>query len=249
MQHDSAEIMEIFSSIQGEGILVGERQLFIRFYGCNLSCAYCDTDASRGKSGVCRVERTSGQGDFFTRPNPLSAGEVAELIRERLRPASLYHSLALTGGEPLLQRRFLASFLPEIHSGIPVYLETNGTLPDALASVLKDLDWIAMDVKLASATGQATDWEAHRWFLRTGKEKLLCVKSVVTRKTSEGELRLLADLISEVDPAIPLILQPASESIGDAEWGGTLLAFQKILKEDLRTVRVIPQIHNLLKII
>ena len=36
-------IIEIFSSIQGEGKYVGYRQVFIRFSGCNLHCTYCDT--------------------------------------------------------------------------------------------------------------------------------------------------------------------------------------------------------------
>ncbi|MDX9694125.1 MAG: 7-carboxy-7-deazaguanine synthase QueE, partial [Methanothermobacter sp.] len=42
-----APIMEVFSSIQGEGLLVGCRQIFIRFAGCNLNCKYCDTPESR----------------------------------------------------------------------------------------------------------------------------------------------------------------------------------------------------------
>jgi organic radical activating enzyme len=42
-----ARINEVFSSIQGEGKLIGRRQVFVRFSGCNLECNYCDTPLSR----------------------------------------------------------------------------------------------------------------------------------------------------------------------------------------------------------
>ena len=43
------KINEIFSSIQGEGLYIGSKQLFIRFCGCNLKCNYCDTNHKEGK--------------------------------------------------------------------------------------------------------------------------------------------------------------------------------------------------------
>ena len=47
---NKASIKEIFTSIQGEGLYVGYKQLFVRFCGCNLSCDYCDTDYSKTNS-------------------------------------------------------------------------------------------------------------------------------------------------------------------------------------------------------
>src|SRR3989339_608029 len=40
----TGRINEIFSSIQGEGIYFGHKQVFVRFSGCNLACGYCDTE-------------------------------------------------------------------------------------------------------------------------------------------------------------------------------------------------------------
>jgi len=36
-------LFEIFTSIEGEGILYGTKTLFVRFAGCPYSCFYCDT--------------------------------------------------------------------------------------------------------------------------------------------------------------------------------------------------------------
>ena len=53
-----ANLIEIFSSVQGEGKYVGCRQIFIRSAECNLNCAYCDTNFKR--AAFCNVETFAG---------------------------------------------------------------------------------------------------------------------------------------------------------------------------------------------
>src|SRR5262249_37611692 len=118
--------------------------------------------------------------------------------------------VSLTGGEPLLHTAFLEQLIPRLQAtGRRVYLETNGTLPQALERVIEGCDWVAMDFKPESAAGRDL-WEAHRWFLSVGKNKIF-VKLVLTERTSEAELQTAVDLLASAGPGIPLVLQPATD--------------------------------------
>ena len=44
-------ITEIFCSIQGEGLYLGQKQIFVRFAHCNLDCDYCDEPKVKDKDG------------------------------------------------------------------------------------------------------------------------------------------------------------------------------------------------------
>lgn len=244
----SAQIMEVFSSVQGEGILVGERQLFVRFYGCNTSCTYCDTEASKGPIANCRVETAPATGEFQEHPNPIEAGKLSQIIGELNSPPGLHHSLVLTGGEPLLHSGFLSSFLPMLKQEMPVFLETNGLLYEKLSEIVSWVEMISMDVKLASATGRDTDWNAHRNFLETCRGKDVSVKAVLAPQVEPEEVDLLIDLMVKIDPTIPLVLQPLHGTEGAEAWGRRLLQIQARCKSQLRWVRVIPQMHKVLNI-
>ena len=42
------KINELFYSLQGEGFHTGTPAVFVRFSGCNLRCAFCDTQHQAG---------------------------------------------------------------------------------------------------------------------------------------------------------------------------------------------------------
>ena len=44
-----ANILEVFQSIQGEGKYAGVKQVFVRFFECNMHCVWCDTPHSIGR--------------------------------------------------------------------------------------------------------------------------------------------------------------------------------------------------------
>lgn len=240
-----AGIREIFSSIQGEGIYVGVRQIFLRFIGCNLACAYCDTAESlTGHEDMLRVEMEPGTGRFTFFPNPLSAEDLLHIVK-KLHPA-IHHSLSLTGGEPLLQEKFLREFLPRFQGLCPVFLETNGTLPDALKGVLPYVDIISMDLKQPSATGRKL-WPEHEAFLRMAREKDVYVKTVLTGETTWEELDRVREIIEKVDRNIPLVLQPVTPVGGVKPIPGEkLIGVQDYCSAALKNVRVIPQTHKII---
>ena len=223
-----AKISEIFLSLQGEGIYMGVPQLFVRFYGCNLSCVYCDANFDLY--------------DTFTKKT---------LISKLLEYKYPYHSLALTGGEPLLQADFIKCFLKEYkkHYKKPVYLETNGTLHKELKKIIKLVDIIAMDFKLSSSTRGASFSREHEKFLKIAKKKEVFVKAVITPKTKPDDITDMMETVEKIDSSIPIILQPVS-SVSDSERPSTecLMNFKNTIKKTISRVEIIPQVHKLLGI-
>ena len=98
-------LVEIFYSLQGEGLRTGQATVFVRFAGCNLACEFCDTDF--------RVK------DTYT---------VDGLTEEIARVGGDCRWVCFTGGEPSLHD--LKPLCDRLHGlGYRLQMETNGTRP------------------------------------------------------------------------------------------------------------------------
>lgn len=106
----SWQVAELFCSVNGEGPKAGRLAVFVRFAGCNLKCAYCDT-AWANEPGCPTDTKTMSDLVAFV------AGSGAECI-------------TLTGGEPLLQDNLdtLLFGLLEADPDWAVEIETNGAV-------------------------------------------------------------------------------------------------------------------------
>jgi len=244
---DPVYISEIFSSIQGEGMLAGYRQIFVRLMECNLDCRYCDTDFK--KSDIGRLESKPGSGLFIDLPQPLPLHKLSAIFDDwKLQLPGAHHSVSFTGGEPLLYADTLAEWFPDIRKSLPIHLETNGTMHLALRRVKQHVDYISMDMKLPSTAGCAEQlWDLHALFLREAQGSNVSVKAVVGELTPASEIGQLCDVISFVNASTPLFLQPLS--LPDGSIGITaahILRLQEQASSRLPDVRVIPQMHKLL---
>ena len=127
------------------------------------------------------------------------------------------------------------------------YLETNGVLYEELKEVIEGIDIIAMDLKLPSSTKCQPLWNEHKEFLKVAREKEVFVKTVITSDTNRADVLQSVDLVAEADDEILFILQP---NFFDRKNGVVekCIDYQKECSNRLKNVRVIPQMHKMLKV-
>lgn len=125
---------EIFYSIQGEGATQGTPSVFVRCSGCNLQCFWCDTEYTWNWNGTKYVHKKDQGGDSEPRSKHERSVVQARANIEDVVEGVLKYScrnVILTGGEPMLQQRELASLMRQLRNHDPNYtfeVETNGTI-------------------------------------------------------------------------------------------------------------------------
>lgn len=100
------KVVEIFKSIDGEGKRAGLPTVFIRLFGCNLKCSYCDTQY--GCEGT----------DYRI----MSIPDILDTL-DRYKTKSV----TITGGEPLIHPGIKQLVELLFHNGYWVNIETNGS--------------------------------------------------------------------------------------------------------------------------
>jgi len=228
-------INEVFSSIQGEGKLIGRRQVFVRFAGCNLCCNYCDTPQSRDPLA----------GDMVTLKQLM--GMVNELITPDL------HSISLTGGEPLLHTKFIRSFVEKYDFNY--LLETNGSLPRKLSRIASLIQYASVDIKLPEhdASPQWDDLfhnEIESLNILIDEKVNTYCKVVILPSTKLDTVGLIASKIAQEVPnasKISLVIQPVSPLKYWVNKKHKLFRTSEKAGKYL-DVLVIPQVHSLLKV-
>lgn len=127
-------LIELYKSVQGESSLAGLSCIFVRLAGCNLRCAWCDSEYT------------------FTGGKPFTNDQIIAGI-EALAPCTL---VEFTGGEPMLQARDLLPLMDQLLArNYTLMIETSGERP--LADVPKAVHKI-VDVKCPGAGAAANSF-------------------------------------------------------------------------------------------
>ena len=231
-----ARVSEIFTSIEGEGIFVGKKTLFIRFSGCHLKCRWCDT-----KYALPLDSGTDYQID-----------EIKDLIIKELQPFT--YKVNFTGGEPLLQTEAvigLADFIKK-QTNLKTYIESSCFDSELFSKVLPYIDICKIEFK-TDDSNVVEDEEYDNLLLNEIKclelavesNKATYIKIVVTNSTNlESFKNLVYNISKKIKPSdiLGFIIQP---SFGiDQPTVNKLLDTYDIVQPMFPEVRIIPQLHK-----
>ncbi|HEX6068034.1 MAG TPA: 7-carboxy-7-deazaguanine synthase QueE, partial [Nitrososphaera sp.] len=230
-------LSEVFTSIEGEGVLAGTKTMFVRLAGCPLKCHWCDTPYA--------IPMDSG--------NDVSIDEVKKIMTGELQPNT--YKINFTGGEPLAQADVvieLAKFARE--KGVKTYLESACYDSKKFAKVLPFMDICKVEFKLSDA--KATSEKNYAMLLKNELECLKMavaagkkpyIKVVVTNSSDPSELAGLAEKVFASTSAKNIagfIIQP-SYGIDEPRLD-RLFAFYDAVYPLYEQVRVVPQLHKLI---
>lgn len=231
-----ARVSEIFTSIEGEGIFVGKKTLFIRLSGCHLKCRWCDT-----KYALPLDSGTDYQID-----------EIKDVIIKELRPFT--YKVNFTGGEPLLQTEAvieLADFIKK-QTNLKTYMESSCFDSELFSKVLPYIDICKIEFK-TDDSNVVEDEEYDNLLLNeirclelaVESNKATYIKIVVTNSTNLESFKNLVYKISKrIKPSdiLGFIIQP---SFGiDQPTVNKLLDTYDIVEPMFPEVRIIPQLHK-----
>ncbi len=228
-------VLEIFGpTIQGEGMAIGRKTMFVRTAGCDYRCSWCDSKFTWDGSAKGEIRMLSADEIF---------SELTALGRDT------FDHVTLSGGNPLLLPQ-MSCLVQKLHEhGIRVAVETQGS---RWQDWLVRIDEVTLSPKPPSS-GMETDYEmldsiVFRLTEAPGRRDL-CIKIVIF---DEDDLTY-ARSVHQRYPGIPFILQTGNPQVShesDDHVSSLLVRYEWLIGRlselpDLKDARALPQLHTL----
>jgi 7-carboxy-7-deazaguanine synthase len=227
--------MEIFGpTIQGEGMVIGQKTMFVRTAGCDYSCSWCDSAFTWDGTGKEMIKQMEAEEIW----NELKAlgGEGFSFV-------------TISGGNPALLKNL--SFLIDLlkSNNIKVGLETQGS---------KWQDWFLQIDELTlspkpPSSGMVTDFEALDMIINKLTEGQTTQNTSLKVVVFHDEDYNYAKKVHHRYPHIPFFLQVGnddnktrdnlklvSQLLQKYEW----LIDKTMLDHEFKDVKVLPQLHT-----
>ncbi|MFF2754002.1 7-carboxy-7-deazaguanine synthase QueE [Psychrobacillus sp. NPDC058041] len=229
-------VMEIFGpTIQGEGMVVGQKTMFVRTAGCDYSCSWCDSSFTWDGSGKHLIVQ-------------MTAEEIwSELKR---LGGSGFSFVTISGGNPALLRNLEALIAILKENEIKIGVETQGS---KWQDWLYDIDELTISPKPPSS-GMTTDFTMLSDIIGKLKNRNsgqhISLKIVVFNQKDYD----YAKQIHLRYPTIPFYLQVGNDDITTTDnpqlIGHLLEKYEELIDwviadDELRDVKVLPQLHAL----
>jgi 7-carboxy-7-deazaguanine synthase len=211
-------LVEIFETVEGEGTKAGFPTTFVRLYGCNLRCTWCDTKYSYAPYKAEMV---------------LTINEIVE----RVKSYGARH-ICLTGGEPLLygfKSMALAKALADLPSIEDVHVETNGAidLVPFMSHITSPKVRYIMDFKLPESEETDQMITANLGHLRPQDE----LKFVIG---SESDFQTAKEILEQYPTKALPLFSPVWETMPPAK------LVEILLKHGLSHVKLNLQLHKII---
>lgn len=223
-------VMEIFGpTIQGEGMVIGQKTMFVRTAGCDYSCSWCDSSFTWDGTG-----KSSSQ-------------QPSEIIEELKRiGGSRFSHVTISGGNPLLHKG-IGELVSLCHDeNWKVAVETQATI---WKDWLLEVDDITLSPKPPSS-GMVTDFDKLDVFMENLQDSNASLKIVIFDETDfefAGQVHLRY-------PTVPFFLQVGNDDIATTDdarlVAGLLERYEWLIdisthSSIMNDVKVLPQLHAL----